>query len=89
MTDGVTAIAQIKKTRWHKARIFPYLQTNVNLNESSGSSLRAPTRNPLNIGEVLGISGQARDDRYARDDGRRTIFLNLLTLVYKLFLNDS
>ena len=81
--------AQIKKTRWHKARVFPCLQTNVNLSESSGSSLRAPTRNPLNIGDVMGIPGQARDDRYARDDVRRTIFLNLLTLVYKLFLNDS
>ena len=46
--------------------------------ESSGSSLRAPTRNPLYIGEVLGIPGQACDD------GRWTIFLNLLTLDNKL-----
>ena len=45
--------------------------------------MRAPTRNPFNIGEVLGIPGQARDDGYARDDGRWTIFLNLLTLVRK------
>ena len=29
---------------------------------TSFSSLRAPTRNPFNIGEVLGIPGQARDD---------------------------
>ena len=42
---------------------------------TSCSSLRAPTRNPFNIGEVLRIPGQARDD------GRWTIFLNLLTLV--------
>jgi len=32
-------------------------------------SLRAPTRNPFNIGEDLGIPGQARDDGgQARDD---------------------
>jgi len=37
---------------------------------TSCSSLRAPTRNPFNIGKILGIPGQARDD------GRWTIFLN-------------
>ena len=61
----------------------PLSECNVNrLSEStSGSSLRAPTRNPFNIGKVLGIPGQARDDGYARDDGRWTIFLNLLTFL--------
>jgi len=34
-----------------------------NLSKSTSySSLRAPTRNPFNIGEVLRIPGQARDD---------------------------
>jgi len=42
---------------------------------TSCSSLRAPTRNPFNIGKILGIPGQARDD------GRWTILLNLLTLL--------
>ena len=67
----------------------PLSECNVNrLSEStSGSSLRAPTRNPFSIGKVLGIPGQARDDGYvrddgyARDDGRWTIFLNLLTFL--------
>jgi len=58
--------------------------------QSPHPSLRAPTRNPFNIGEASGIPGQARDDRcarddrYARDDGKRTIFLNLLTLYFFL-----
>ena len=45
---------------------------------TSCSSLRAPTRNPFNIGAVMWIPGQAQDD------GRWIIFLNLLTLLTKM-----
>jgi|GEM_PF-7054839 len=49
---------------------FRFAESNVNrLSESTSGSLLAPTCNPINIGKVLGIPGQARDD------GRRTFSL--------------